>query len=49
MYLALGRYERARKEFEALNMDLWCTIDHLALLRINEEFTECTELTIFKL
>ena len=44
-----GRYERARKEFEALNMDLWCTIDHLALLRINEEYTECTELRRFSL
>jgi hypothetical protein len=41
------RYQRARKEFEELNIDLWCSIDHLAMVRINEDFTECTELRRF--
>ena len=43
------RYQKARKEFEKLNIDLWCTVDQLALLRINSEFTECIELHRFSL
>ena len=33
-------YERARKEFEDMNLELWCTIDQWTLLRINAEFTQ---------
>jgi len=43
------RYQKARKKFEELNLDLWCTVDHLALLRLNSEYTECTELLRFSL
>lgn len=47
--LDAGKYERAVKEFEKLNINLWCTVDHLALLWINKGFTECTELRRFSL
>lgn len=47
--LNAGKYERAAKEFEKLNIDLWSTVDQLALLRINKGFTECTELRRFSL
>ena len=43
------KYQKARREFEQLNFDLWCTIDQLALLRINAEFTEVSELRRFSL
>ena len=43
------RYLLARKEFEALDLDHWCTIDQLVLLRIDAEFTECSELGTFKM
>ena len=43
------KYERARKEFEDLNLDFWCTIDQLTLLKINAEFTECREIKTFQI
>lgn len=43
------KYERARKEFEDMNLDLWFTIDQLTLLRVNAEFTECREIKTFQL
>ncbi len=43
------RYSKARKEFEDLGLDLWCTIDQLTLLNIDEGFTEITVLKTFKI
>lgn len=43
------RYKKARMEYEELNIDLWCNVDHLALIRIDDEFTECAELRRFSL
>ena len=42
------KYDLARKEFEALNFDLWCTIDHLTMIRINKTFTKCTDIVHFR-
>jgi len=41
------RYRQARKEFEDLGFDLWCTIDRLTLVKINSDYTECTDLRNF--
>ncbi len=41
------RYHQARMEFEKLGMDIWCRIDHLTLVRINADFTECADLKEF--
>ena len=38
------KYYQARKEFEDLEFDLWCTIDRLTLIKINSEFTECVDM-----
>ena len=35
------KYLRAIEEFEALHFDLWCTIDCLTLVRLDDKFTEC--------
>lgn len=43
------KYQRARKEFEDLGFDLWCTIDRLMLVRINSDFTECLDMNEFAL
>jgi len=43
------RYQQARKEFTEMNLDLWCTIDQLDLLSINDDFTECKRLHTFGL
>ena len=42
------KYECARKEFEELNIDLWCNIDRLQLVNINADFTECRDVMDFK-
>lgn len=47
--LDLGRYKQARQEFETLNIDQWCIVDQLSLIRVIAEFTECTELNTFKI
>jgi len=41
------KYEKARKKFEDMGFDLWCTIDRLTLVKINSDFTECEELRDF--
>ena len=43
------KYERARKEFEDMDLDLWFTIDQLTLLRINAEFTACRKIKTFQI
>ena len=43
------RYKQARKEFEELEMDIWCTIDRMTLVRINSDYTECIDLNDFSL
>ena len=43
------RYQQARKEFTEMSLDLWCTVDQLALLGINDDFTECKRLHTFHL
>ena len=43
------RYQRARKEFTEMNLDLWCSIDQLVLLSINDDFTECKRLHTFSI
>ena len=43
------RYKQAKKEFKALNFELWCQIDKLTLVRVNEEFTVCEDLITFEL
>ena len=43
------KYNRARKEFEEMNFDLWCTVNKLSLVKINSDFTECVDLTYYKM
>jgi len=43
------RYIRARKEFEDLKFDLWCSIDHLTLVKVNDDFSECHDMMNFKI
>ena len=43
------KYEQARKEFEKLKFDLWCTIDKLTLVAINAEYSECRNLSEFEI
>jgi hypothetical protein len=37
------RFNKARREFEDLGTDIWCTIDRLTLVKINSSYTECAE------
>lgn len=41
------KFNNARKEFEEMGFDLWCTVDRLTLLKINADFTECVDLRDF--
>jgi len=41
------KYRQARKEFVDLRFDLWCTIDKLTLVKVNAEYTECTDIRSF--
>ena len=41
-------YESARKEFQELNIDLWCKIDRLMLVSINADYTKCKDVMDFK-
>ncbi len=43
------KYDRGRKEFEALDFELRCRIDELTLVRVNEEFTKSEDIFSFKL
>ena len=43
------RFEKAKKEFESLEFDLWCHVKELTLVRVNNEFTECEDLDTFEL
>lgn len=43
------RYDKARKEFESLDFELWFLVDQLTLVRVNESFTECEDIFAFKL
>lgn len=43
------KYKHAKGEFEELNFELWCTVDKLTLVRVNEEFTSCSDLFSFEL
>ncbi len=47
--LDAGRYQQARKEFEAMNIDLWCTVNELTLVKVNAEYSKCSELKKFKI
>ena len=44
-----NKYISAKAEFEAFNLDLWCTVDSLTMVQVNEEFTECEDLITFSL
>ncbi len=44
-----SKYNQARTEFKALDFDLWCTVDRLTMVQVNEEFTECQDLLTFSL
>ncbi len=41
------KFKQARKEFEDMGFDLWCTIDRLTLVKVNSDFTECIDLRDF--
>ena len=41
------RYNEARREFEDLGTDIWCTIDRLTLVKLNSSYTECVDLNVF--
>lgn len=43
------RYAKARKEFESLEFELWCSIDQLTLVRVNDAFSDCEDIFSFKL
>jgi len=43
------KYSKAKIEFENLKLDFWRKIDHLTLVKINQDFTDCTDLMSFKL
>ena len=43
------RFKSARREFEEMGFDLWCTVDRLTLVKINADFTECSELSTFEI
>jgi hypothetical protein len=43
------RFNKARREFEDLGTDIWCTIDRLTLVKINSSYTECVDLNDFSL
>ncbi len=43
------KYNTARKEFEELEFDFWCTIDQLMLVEVNESFTKSRDLRSFDL
>ncbi len=43
------KYNRGRQEFEDLDFALWCHIDELTLVRVNEEFTSCEDVFSFRL
>jgi len=45
--LDVKKYKKAKLEFTNLGFDLWCNIDELTLLKINSDFTECTNLRNF--
>jgi hypothetical protein len=47
--LDAAKYKRARKEFEDMRFDFWCTIDRFTLLNIDSQFTECVELKNYKI
>ena len=41
------KYNSARKSFEKMGVDLWCTVDKLTLVGVNSDFTECVDLRNF--
>ena len=43
------RYGKARREFEDLGTDIWCTINRFTLVKINSNYTECVDLMDFAL
>ena len=42
------RYKKARREFEDLGTDIWCTIDKLTLVKINSSYTKCVDVKDFQ-
>lgn len=44
-----NKYKSARAEFEALNFDLWCKVNTLTMVQVNEAFTKCEDLFTFTL
>jgi hypothetical protein len=41
------RYNKARREFGDLGIDIWCTINRLTLVKINSDYTECVDLNSY--
>ena len=41
------KFKQAKKEFEELNYDLWCTINRLSLVKINSDFNQCDTIRDF--
>jgi hypothetical protein len=44
-----AKYKKAKEEFENLRLDFWRTIDKLALVKINTDFTKCLNIMEFRI
>ncbi len=43
------KYEQAKREFEALHFDFWCTVDQLTMVKVNSDFTQCDDVEVYKI
>ena len=43
------KYDKARREFESLEFELWFMVDQLTLVRLNDTFTKCDDIFSFRL